>query len=440
MRLNYITLLSNWLNAYDKYSGFYDKSLLPNEAVKYKDLFYLFSRNDGELTERITNKYLDILKRRSAGSGDCLIMIETNIDDHLVEINNSSGTGLGWQYNSNKIKVNKIYFLMNGSWVESGEDEISSMAYRVNPGWFKSWQECVPRSFSVLPVASACNAKCAFCFSKASVSMMIKNEKLKIKDISRMAELAYGNGARRSVITGGGEPTLLGDYDLNSLIGVLAGSLSSVLMISNGSKIDREFIKNGHKSAEKIIKSWSRNGLSRLAISRHGTDLKSDAKIMGIQVDSSTVLKMAADNNVKTRSICVLQNGGVYDKNSINDYINRCVEDGVYEICFKELYVSNLVDNKMAMAKENKYCIDNRVNLNIVTDYLSEAGFVISDRLPWGSPVFTGMRNGAELSIAAYTEPSVGWERSNGLLRSWNFMSDGKCLASLEDFDSLVAA
>jgi hypothetical protein len=37
------------------------------------------------------------------------------------------------------------------------------------------------------------------------------------------------------------------------------------------------------------------------------------------------------------------------------------------------------------------------------------------------------------MRVAAYTEPSLFWERSRGLARSWNVMSDGTCLASLED-------
>jgi hypothetical protein len=35
--------------------------------------------------------------------------------------------------------------------------------------------------------------------------------------------------------------------------------------------------------------------------------------------------------------------------------------------------------------------------------------------------------------IAAYTEPSLFWERSVGVARSWNVVADGTCYASLED-------
>jgi hypothetical protein len=60
-------------------------------------------------------------------------------------------------------------------------------------------------------------------------------------------------------------------------------------------------------------------------------------------------------------------------------------------------------------------------------------GFAVASRLPWGAPVLTGLWNGALLAVAAYTEPSLFWERSTGIARSWNIMADGQCLVSLED-------
>jgi hypothetical protein len=57
----------------------------------------------------------------------------------------------------------------------------------------------------------------------------------------------------------------------------------------------------------------------------------------------------------------------------------------------------------------------------------------VEKRLPWGAPVFTGQVDGRDVRVAAYTEPSLFWERTRGVARSWNVMADGSCLASLED-------
>ena len=59
--------------------------------------------------------------------------------------------------------------------------------------------------------------------------------------------------------------------------------------------------------------------------------------------------------------------------------------------------------------------------------------------LPWGAPVYDVFVHGRPIRIAAYTEPSLFWERTRGIARSWNIMADGRCLASLEDRGSVVA-
>jgi L-lysine 2,3-aminomutase len=66
-----------------------------------------------------------------------------------------------------------------------------------------------PRAISFLPVALACQAKCPFCFSKASVSSDQAVAKPDWEKVSVWLDRAQAHGAERAVITGGGEPTLL---------------------------------------------------------------------------------------------------------------------------------------------------------------------------------------------------------------------------------------
>ena len=42
------------------------------------------------------------------------------------------------------------------------------------------------------------------------------------------------------------------------------------------------------------------------------------------------------------------------------------------------------------------------------------------------------------MKIAAYTEPSLFWERSQGIARSWNVLADNRCFVSLEDRESHI--
>lgn len=84
-------------------------------------------------------------------------------------------------------------------------------------------------------------------------------------------------------------------------------------------------------------------------------------------------------------------------------------------------------------------CAKHQVPLSIVYDFAEKHSWEKIAELPWGAPIFKGQWNGQEMQIAAYTEPSVYWERVNGVARSWNIMSDGAVLASLEDPRSKVA-
>ena len=115
------------------------------------------------------------------------------------------------------------------------------------------------------------------------------------------------------------------------------------------------------------------------------------------------------------------------------------VGQAVGEVCFKELYVSSLSENPWAMSQENLFATKNQVPLSLAVAALRDLGFEQCSALPWGAPVFKGVVQGMSMSVAAYTEPSVGWELASRIARSWNLMSDGRCLASLEDPESVLA-
>ena len=154
---------------------------------------------------------------------------------------------------------------------------------------------------------------------------------------------------------------------------------------------------------------------------------------MGLKVDTTTVCRIALDVGLPVREICVLQKGGVETPEDVKQHLERAARDGMDEICFKELCVASLSENPLAGAKENAYCETHQVPLSMVIQALGDLGFTQQGELPWGSPYFEGLAGGKTLRVAAYTEPSTGWERHNKLVRSWNLMSDGTCMASLED-------
>lgn len=141
---------------------------------------------------------------------------------------------------------------------------------------------------------------------------------------------------------------------------------------------------------------------------------------------------------LRLRLICVLQRGGVESAIDVSEYVGWAARLGVQEICFKELYVATSEESVYYAREANAWSTSHQVPLTVVHDWAHENGFLLSDRLPWGAPIFDGNVAGRPMRVAAYTEPSLYWERSHGLARSWNVMSDGTCLASLEDRKSKI--
>ena len=71
--------------------------------------------------------------------------------------------------------------------------------------------------------------------------------------------------------------------------------------------------------------------------------------------------------------------------------------------------------------------------LSLVLEFAERHEFSLVERLPWGAPILRGTWEGKPMQIAAYTEPSLYWERTNRVARSWNQLADGRCFVSLED-------
>ena len=113
-------------------------------------------------------------------------------------------------------------------------------------------------------------------------------------------------------------------------------------------------------------------------------------------------------------------------------------QTGVKQITFKELYVATSHESVYYDNKTNIWSKNNQIPLSLVINYLEQNEAELISSLPWNSPIYKYKHKGTTLQIAAYTEPSVYWERSTGICRSWNLMTDGKCYASLEDKNSLL--
>lgn len=423
MNYSYITVLSNWLVGYDKYQKIYSKQQLKQST--YPNQFYLLKDKELDIGLSKASKLLDKIKIKN----NKIIRIETSTDNAKKNLRNNRG----WVINQNYINVDKV-FIKNDSWEQVSIEDLTALAFKLDHSSLHSYQDLIPRTLSILPIAQACQAKCKFCFSESSISLEKEKRFTNISLVKDICLKAKEKGATRFVITGGGEPGLLNFDNLIQLIKQASLVFNKVVMITNGL-----FLSSSPLILEKL-NELANNGLTTLCISRRSANDSNNKEIMGIDTQSEKILSCIHNNNINlnTRLICVLQKGGVEDSESLSKYLDYATSFDVKEICFKELYVSSVSESLYNSAKENIYSLENQVSLKEVINFLENNNFKIIERLPWGAPVYQGTWKDKQLTIAAYTEPSVGWERSNKICRSWNIMADNKVYASLEDLDSEI--
>jgi hypothetical protein len=226
---------------------------------------------------------------------------------------------------------------------------------------------------------------------------------------------------------------------LLALVRLGAETLGKTVLITNGVHLARK----DEEVRAQMLQDYAQAGLSVLSVSRHHHDDIVNEHIMGLATNTHRVLQTwralaPAARPARMRLICVLQKGGIDSDAALRGYVDWAAGHGVTELCFKELYVSSTLESAYQANPENQWSREHQVPLALITRFFEREGFEVTARLPWGSPVYEGLWNGSRISIAAYTEPSLYWERSNGVARSWNLMASGQCLASLEDLSSAL--
>lgn len=429
-KLYHVTVLSNFARAFDKYSHGYSKVGVPEST--YPDRFYLLDRHELGIGCHKASKLIE----RLAIPGNRLIVLETEVDQSLLRPNPVAGRGVF--IDSAWIRLSAVYDLE----IDAGEvvlrqtivEEVMAASLRLSEHQFHKFADLRPRSVSILPVALGCQAKCAFCFSKASISSDQVSSRPRWDRIAAWLDKARVRGAERAVITGGGEPTLLPPAQLEQLVASCASRFSKVVLISNGHAL--AMASEGERIAR--LSALHNAGLRVLALSRHHFDGLQSERIMKLRTPVDELIRTWREQlhrwpALKLRLVCVLQQGGVEDENAAENYLTWAADQDVDEICFKELYVSTSTGSVYFDRAANDWSRKHQVPLSLVTAMADRHGFPVEHRLPWGAPVFRGEWAGKPLRIAAYTEPSLFWERIHGIARSWNVMADGCCHVSLED-------
>jgi molybdenum cofactor biosynthesis enzyme MoaA len=429
-KLYHVTVLSNFARGFDKYSRLYCKERIPEST--FPDRFFLLRQEELGIGVRKAKPLVEKLGL----DGNRLIVLETEVESALLQPNTANGRGRFIV--SNRITLNQLHDLESFDVEEirlrplAVEDAMAASLRLLNRDLIP-FTAIRPRAISFLPVAIACQAKCPFCFSKASVSSDQTAAKPDWEKVGAWLNLARTHGAERAVITGGGEPTLLPEPSLQRLISTCADSFDKVVLITNGHTL-------ASTKPDRVAKLGALYdaGLRVLAVSRHHFDEAQNERLMHLHTPVETLIQTWRENQtrwplLRLRLISVLQRGGVEDDASVRSYVTWAADQGVKEICFKELYVSTSAESVYHDRAANDWGCRHQAPLSLVTRFAEQEGFIEESRLPWGAPVFRGEWRGQLLRIAAYTEPSLFWERTRGVARSWNVMADGRCHVSLED-------
>jgi len=429
----HVTLLSNFARAFDKYQRVYRKSAIPEST--YPNEFYVLPADEIGTGVAKASRLRDKLRI----PGDEFLALESALPREQMKPNLRNGIGFVWP--SPDLPVSKLYAVgPEGELAEPMSlEETMAKSLALHAGTFLPYTAIKPRSLSFLPIARGCQAACPFCFSEASASAQQKQARPDWGSIRQWVHLAHRHGAERAVITGGGEPTLLQWADLVQLIQTCRSRFNKVVLITNGVTLARM----NETEAIKHLQELQDAGLSVLAVSRHHSTEAINTKLMNLETHTPELLRAHANNrkvfpSLRLRLICVLQRGGVEAVGDIDEYAAWAASFGVEEVCFKELYVSTSQESVYHSHRANDWSARNQVPLSLVPDWAATRGLGILSHLPWGAPIFDGRLGSQHIRVAAYTEPSLFWERSNGIARSWNVMADGSCLASLEDRRSLI--
>jgi pyruvate-formate lyase-activating enzyme len=313
-------------------------------------------------------------------------------------------------------------------------EEVYAQSLQLLQPTFLDYEKIKPRTLSILPIAKGCQAACVFCFSEASASAEQEQAKLSLELIERIAAIAKQRGAERFVITGGGEPGLVPHRRLCEYMQIGARHLGKVVLITNG----HHLAKVDDIQRNQLLQDYAAAGLEVLAVSHHHDDSRVNTQIMNLTTDIAPLLRTWVARrerwpSLRLRLTCVLQRGGIESADDIGRYIDWASKQGVTEFCFKELYVSSSVESVYHRFEANRWSHDHQIPLAVVLEFAERHGFVQVAQLPWGAPVFRGPWGERAVQLAAYTEPSLYWERAQGIARSWNLMADGECLVSLED-------
>jgi organic radical activating enzyme len=378
--------MSNFIRAYDKYTRRYSKAGISES--RYVDKFFVLQRHEIDIGR---NKTLSLINKLSITNNEVLLISTRMIDNEVMKRSNNHR---GVELNRTWIDVLSLHIIhSNGTIVPITVEHAcarslslltsSSTPSSTSP-LLRSYNDIVPRSVSILPIAIGCQARCPFCFSHSSVSvdqpsLRQLDRSLTNERIHEVMSTSLSAGATRAVITGGGEPMMLPYQRLLEMIRICYQYYPrKVVLITNGYALTHNIDEESRR--ERLLDMAS-SGLSVLSVSHHGYDDITNRRIMNLDTHSERIASSwnylrhhqttsSIMKSLTIRWVCVLQRGGVQDMATFHRYLDWAVSTGVTEICFKELYVSTSEESVYHGNTYPYHCIISPHSTSIFNDVL----------------------------------------------------------------------
>ena len=143
--------------------GTYSKAGIPEST--FPDRFFLLAPDDIGIGVAKASPLL----ARLGFAGDRLIVLETRVAGDELRAN--TGTGLGCFVGRPYIQLTGVHALSDdGALVQWSVEDAMARSLRVLHPQLLAYDALAPRSVSLLPIAKGYQARCAFCFSHASIS------------------------------------------------------------------------------------------------------------------------------------------------------------------------------------------------------------------------------------------------------------------------------
>lgn len=289
------------------------------------------------------------------------------------------------------------------------------------------------QSISIVPEDVGCNARCKYCIA-AMTPPTKRGAKLKLSRLQDALLYARTGGAQTAIITSKGE-TLISPW---SFIGEILNCCREAGfgqrdLHTNASLINERY-EDFYSSLINI-----KGRLTNITITVASMNPEVNEELMDVKYDFKELFTfLSKECDLTVRLSCVMNRQGVYDRDTMWEYILKAKEMGIRSIVFRELWIPRADPADSQGNEIMQWSRENRISTTVgakTLQYLAAEGKASPIfTLPWGQVVY----DVEGLNIACSTCTENFWEADKGAIKSVVFLPDNHLYSSWEFRGSVI--